>query len=143
MQRKKWWIFATYRMKEHRIMGVTSSKPKSPISPKPKAQQTSSISESWRALRVIITVLRRLGQVSFKIFGESTSELRTTSSDSKLKSHFSLTNYCVPFLWPMFEDFYIQRSAILLAFQRYQKFCYYQAPFSSNFHFSDTTPSWI
>ena len=69
--------------------------------------------------------------------------LPSTSSDSKLKSHFSLTNYCVPFLWPMFEDFYIQRSAILLAFQRYQKFCYYQAPFSSNFHFSDTTPTWI
>ena len=69
--------------------------------------------------------------------------LINTSSDSKLKSHFSLTNYCVPFLWPMFEDFYIQRSAILLAFQRYQKFCSYQAPFSSNFHFSDTTPTCI
>ena len=70
------------------------------------------------------------------------SRLFSTSSDSKLKSHLSLKDYCVQVLWPMFKDLYIQRSAILLAFQWYQKFCYHQASFNSNFHFSDAIPSW-
>ena len=69
--------------------------------------------------------------------------LINTSSDHLFMVHLSLENSCALVLQPMLDDFYIQRSTILSAFQRYQKFCYHQALFSSNFEFSDAIPSWM
>ena len=69
--------------------------------------------------------------------------LLTTSSDYLLIMHLSLENSCAQVFWLMSEDFYIQRSTILLAFQRYPNCFCRQASFSCNFHFSDVTPTWI
>ena len=43
----------------------------------------------------------------------------------------------------MLKYFYTKRSAISLAFKRYQYLSYNQSAFTSSFHFSDATPTWI
>ena len=70
-------------------------------------------------------------------------ELKNTSSDHLIISHLSFEKYCDQVSWSMVKNFYSQRSAISLAFQRYQCFWYHLGSFSSSFHFSDATPSWI
>jgi len=68
--------------------------------------------------------------------------LKCTSSDHNIW-HLSLENSCTQVLWPMLKYFYTKRSAISLAFKRYQYFPHNQSAFTSSFHFSDATATWI